>query len=221
MAQRAVTDGSSTPGPRDATDLQYARLRQHLVEGRFPPGTLLLETALSVEYGVSRTPMREALGRLAQDGLIERSTRGFQVRTRSPQEVVDVYDARIALESTCASLAAIRRTDFDLVRLTHALPGRGDLRTTTAGQRGSAWHEALRAAAHNQTIVDLLTRLDTLLEIYRTKKKQAPDDQAVADHEAILVAVRDRDPVAAEEAMREHLRRMRDRRIANLLAEGG
>jgi DNA-binding GntR family transcriptional regulator len=218
MARRAGTD-TPTTRPHDATDLQYALLREHIVEGRFPPGTALLETALSARYGVSRTPMREALGRLAQEGLIERSTRGFQVRRRTPEEIVDIYDARIALESTSAGLAAVRRTEFDLVRLTHLLQERRDARIPAShGQLSRAWHDALRAAAHNQTILDLLARLDTLLEIYRSKKRAA-DDQSVTDHEAILSAIRDRDPAAAEEAMREHLRHMRDRRIANLLAE--
>jgi DNA-binding GntR family transcriptional regulator len=196
-------------------------LRQHIIEGRFPPGSVLLETVLSVEYGVSRTPMREALHRLAQDGLIERSTRGFRVRVRTPEEIVDIYDARISLESTCAGLAAVRHNEFDLARLSHLLEERRHATDVNAfGKLNNAWHEALRLAAHNTTILDLLDRLDSMLEVYRSRRNPTVSDQQVDEHEAVVTAIRERDADTAQEAMREHLLRVRDRRIADLLAEG-
>ncbi len=220
MARQRLTEQAAPQRPLDATEAQYAALRQHLVDGDFPPGTMLFETALSARYGVSRTPMREALGRLAQDGLIERSTRGFRVRTRSPEEIIDIYDARIALESTCAGLAASRHSQFDLARLAHLLEQRRLAADPNAfGELNNAWHDALRAAAHNPTISSLLDRLDAMLQIYRSRKKQAADDRSVDDHDSILAAVRSRDAETAERAMREHLRYMRDRRISNLLEE--
>jgi len=222
MAPRQAADTISEQPrtPLDATEAQYALLRQHIVEGRFPPGSALLETALSAEYGVSRTPMREALHRLAQDGLIERSTRGFRVRVRTPEEIVDIYDARTSLESTAAGLAAVRHTEFDLARLTHLLDERRNASDPkTFGKLNNTWHDALRTAAHNATIMDLLARLDTLLAIYRSGRTQNADDPSVDHHEAVLTAIRDRDAETAQNAMRDHLRFMRDRRIANLLAE--
>jgi DNA-binding GntR family transcriptional regulator len=216
---------SAAPGrplvPIDATEAKYLLLRQHIIEGRFPPGSVLLETALSVEYGVSRTPMREALHRLTQDGLIERSTRGFRVRVRTPEEIVDIYDARIALESTGAGLAAVRHNEFDLARLNHLLEERRHGTDANAlGKLNNAWHEALRVAAHNTTILDLLGRLDSMLEVYHSRRSQSASDQEIGEHEAVVAAIRDRDADTAQEAMREHLRRVRDRRIADLLAEG-
>ena len=111
-------------GRLDSTDVQYARLRKDILDGAFAPGTVLLETALSVRYGVSRTPVREALGRLAQDGLIERSTRGFRIKQRNPEEILEIYEARIALESRSAELAARHRTDIDLARMAYVLDER-------------------------------------------------------------------------------------------------
>ena len=67
-------------GRLDSTDVQYARLRKDILDGAFAPGTVLLETALSVRYGGVADAGPEALGRLAQDGLIERSTRGFRIK---------------------------------------------------------------------------------------------------------------------------------------------
>ncbi|MDO8208818.1 GntR family transcriptional regulator [Conexibacter sp. CPCC 206217] len=203
----------------DVTSLQYERLRKELLEGEFPPGTVLLETVLSARYGVSRTPVREALGRLAQDGLLERSSRGFTVRRRSPEEILEIYDARIALESTSAALAAERHTAFDLARLTHLLEQR---RAATdgaeAGRLNRAWHTALRDASHNRTIDELLDRLDGLLAVYRPgyTVKADPDREAV-EHEQVLEAIRRRDAEGARLAMVEHLRHGRDLRIQAFL----
>jgi DNA-binding GntR family transcriptional regulator len=220
MSQQLPEAEDLAQQPRDATDAQYALIRKQLAEGQFPPGSPLLETALSVRYGVSRTPVREALARLAQDGLIERSTRGFRVRARTPQEIVDIYDARIALETTSAALAAERRSEFDVARLTRLLDDRRRATdATTFGALNNAWHDAIRAAAHNQTITDLLERLDALLQIYRSKRQPTAADRSVDDHDAILAAVVGRDAAAAEAAMRDHLRHMRDRRVENLLDE--
>jgi DNA-binding GntR family transcriptional regulator len=124
----AGTGASGRARPRsrrfDSTEVQYARLRKEILDGVFAPGTILLETALSVKYGVSRTPVREALGRLAQDGLIERSTRGFRIKQRNPEQILEIYEARIALEARSAELAAKHRTDFDLARMAHLLDER-------------------------------------------------------------------------------------------------
>lgn len=77
----------------------YTRIRQSIVSGQAGPGTVLILTTLSTQYNVSRTPVREAI-RLVQDGLVERATRGYVVRTRTPEEVLEICEARIALESS-------------------------------------------------------------------------------------------------------------------------
>ncbi|GAA0940332.1 GntR family transcriptional regulator [Virgisporangium aurantiacum] len=205
----------------DAADLQYARLRAEILDGTFPPGATLLETVLSERYGVSRTPMREALTRLAQDGLLVRSTRGFQVRRYSPEDILEIYEARIALETTGAALAASRRTDFDLVRLTHLVDERrAATDRSTFGKLNNRWHEALRAAAHNATITDLLERLDSLLTLYPHRTPFPPSaDRSAEEHAEILDAIRARDADGAQALMRDHLKHMRDLRIESLLSE--
>jgi DNA-binding GntR family transcriptional regulator len=205
----------------DSTQAQYHRLRREILSGAFEPGAILLETALSARYGVSRTPVREALARLAQDGLIERSTRGFRIRPRGPEEIVEIYEARIALEARGAELAASRRTDFDLARLAHLLDER---RAATDKERfgplNARWHDALRLAAHSETIADLLARVDSLLLLYRPRTVQpAPRDDSVEEHALILGAIGRGDPAAAGAAMTSHLRQMRDWRIKALLAD--
>ncbi len=213
--------GEITEAAGDLTSLQYERLRSDLVAGEFPPGAVLLETTLSTRYGVSRTPVREALGRLAQDGLLERSRRGFTVRQRSPEENLEIYYARIALESTSAALAAERHTEFDLARLTHLLEQRRVVsEESDIGRLNRAWHAALRGAAHNRTIDELLDRLDGLLAVYRPGYTvQAEPDRDTVEHERVLDAVRERDADGAHRAMSAHLRHGRDLRIQAFLRD--
>ncbi|MFI6348206.1 GntR family transcriptional regulator [Streptomyces sp. NPDC050560] len=222
--------GSRTSGGHHGVggpgDVHYNRIRDDLVHGTFPPGTVLLETVLSERYGVSRTPVREALGRLAQDGFIDRGSRGFVVRHRGPEEILAIYEARISLESTAAALAAERRTSFDLTRLDHlveqrrAATGTADRATLTA--MNEEWHRALRAAARNDIVAGFLDRLDSLLAIYRPAITiQAGPDRTVPEHGAVLDAVRASDPEEAGRAMTVHLARMRDLRIEALARESG
>jgi DNA-binding GntR family transcriptional regulator len=205
------------------SDVHYNRLKADLLAGRYPPGTTLYETALSSVYGVSRTPMREALARLAQDRLIERSARGFVVRRRSPEEILAIYEARISLESTAAALAAERRGDFDLERLGHLLAARRDA-TDPAEHPGlnAQFHRAVRTAARNEIIITFLDQLDDLLTVYRPDRS-APEvpDNTLEEHGAVLDAVRDRDPESARRAMATHLVRMRDLRVATLVRQTG
>lgn len=206
----------------DSTDVQYARLRRELLGGVFEPGEILLETALSARYGVSRTPVREALGRLAQDGLIERSTRGFRVRDRDPEEILEIYEARIALECRSAELAAKHRTEIDLARMAHLLDERRNTADTAqSSPLNNKWHEAMRQAARNATITDLLVRLDSLLQFYRPRTfVPHPDDRSAQEHAVILDAISEGDQQAAGAAMADHLRRMRDWRIKTLIQDG-
>ncbi|GAA3738254.1 GntR family transcriptional regulator [Streptomyces tremellae] len=195
----------------------YTRIHREILDGVFAPGDLLLETVLCKRFGVSRTPIREALGRLAQDGYIERSTRGFRVRLRSPEEILDIYEARIALESTSAALAAERRTEFDLVRLTHLMDERRTAERPEFKRLNDQWHRALREAAHNTAIADLLGRLDSLLVIYAARGAAfSHSDPTVVEHDSILEAVRAGDAEAARAAMTVHLERMRDLRVESL-----
>ena len=95
----------------------YEQLRQSIIEGRLLPGESLVEANLASTYGVSRTPIREALTRLQQDGLVHRGDRGLVVRESTPEEILDIYETRVILEAQAARLAAKRRTEFELARI--------------------------------------------------------------------------------------------------------
>ncbi|MEU7768512.1 GntR family transcriptional regulator [Nocardia sp. NPDC049190] len=203
--------------------MHYLRVKSDLLGGRFPPGTVLLETALGKIYGVSRTPMREALARLAQDRLIERSARGFVVRERSPEEILAIYEARIPLETTAAALAAERRGSVDLERLEHLLEARRAAQDpATHSALNEQFHRALRAAARSEVIASTLDQLDDLLTVYRPNRSSTKMvDRTIEEHEAVLDAVRAGNSQLATAAMSAHLTRMRDLRVASLVRRSG
>ncbi|MEE2034209.1 GntR family transcriptional regulator [Rhodococcus chondri] len=203
-------------GRDDQTSKQYLRLRADILAGKFPRGAALHETQLSETYGASRTPIREALNWLAHDGLLERATRGFRVRSGTPEDVIEIYAARVALESEAAGAAAVRHTDLDLARLEQLHRFCCTATEDTEVRSGNfRFHEALWQAAHNATITALLVRLTTQLRIYDSGP---PSNYGEADllndeHTRILAAIRDRDAAAARDHMRHHLERSREQRI--------
>ncbi|MGW1902504.1 GntR family transcriptional regulator [Streptomyces hirsutus] len=197
----------------------YARIRRSILDGQSPPGTVLIPTGLSTQFNVSRTPVREALIRLEQEGLVTQATRGYVVRTRTPQEILEICEARIALESTAAQAAATRRTELDLARLVHvhkcAVASADPAELQDLNEQ---WHRALREAGHNATIIELMDRLDAQLKVYDSGTTTQPENLAliVEEHERILDAVRRGDAAAAGQYVIEHQSRTRDLRIAAL-----
>ena len=117
---RAATDGDRSARLENVTLWQraYEYLREEILSERLPPGAELLEVALSNELGVSRGPIREAIGRLAAEGLVTvRPRRGAVVRSLSKDEFLELYQVREALEIMAVRLAVPRLRPDDLARL--------------------------------------------------------------------------------------------------------
>jgi DNA-binding GntR family transcriptional regulator len=202
----------------------YVQLRDEIVTGVLTPGAPVHEVALSTRMGVSRAPIRDAIRRLEADGLVERGPRGTTVRRRTPDEVYDIYQARIALESEAAATAATRASALDVTRLTlvhdQAVQEQD---SRTARQLHAKWHRVLAAAAHNQTIVELLERLVLQLSPYETQSLADSGNLGHThdEHAAVAAAIQAHDPETARKLVAEHLRRTRDVRVSALLqAEG-
>ncbi|MCW2874689.1 GntR family transcriptional regulator [Actinacidiphila oryziradicis] len=206
----------------EQTSGHYRRLRQDILDGRFPKGAPLMETSLSAQYGTSRTPIREALNLLEHDGLLERAPRGYRVRSGTPEDVVEIYEARIALESEAAGAASLRHTDLDIARLQHLQDSCCRMTDDTEARAGNfRFHEAVWRAAHNSTIARLLVKLNTQLRIYDSGPPSSYGDFDLlnAEHERILQALRERSPEAARAEMRAHLQRSLEQRIRSFVSD--
>jgi DNA-binding GntR family transcriptional regulator len=189
----------------------YAHLRQAILTGELPPGYALTETTLGEKYGVSRTPVREALRRLEQDGLAERGSRGMVVKGRSPEEILEIYEIRSILESAAASYAASRRTLLDIGRMEKAHQVMIDLDPLDPWKMvrlNRDFHEQIWAATHHSTLIDLLARLNDHVTLYSAAITLGHGDRwsiVLAEHEELLQAIRDGDAQRASEVAEAHM----------------
>jgi DNA-binding GntR family transcriptional regulator len=201
----------------------YDRLRQDIVAGEITPGTALVEVALAERYGISRTPVREALRRLQQDGLIERRDRSLRVRAVSTEQVLEIYEVRIALEGIAARSAAEHRSAYDLARLRAAAEAMREADVADPRAMAAAnlrFHQALWAAGRNETLVELLDRLQVHVARYPETTLADPGrwDTAIAEHDAIVDAVDTRDEQRAKRLAEEHMTAARDIRLRHAAA---
>ena len=210
-------------GSQARTDAQavYAQLRTQILSGVLSPGTPLREIALAGQFGVSRTPVREALRRLQQDRLLSQGVRGMEVRAIDPHEVVQVYDMRVLLEAEAAGQAARARGMADLMRLEGLLArdrALVDPDDVTRTRTNLEFHAAIWEAAHNDVLVDLLERLSLHL-VHTPHSTLSVGDRwttALDEHERLLEAIRARDEMGAREIAKAHMETAREIRLALL-----
>ncbi|MGY4647319.1 GntR family transcriptional regulator [Mycobacterium sp. URHB0021] len=196
----------------------YQQLREAIVDGTLDADTPLTELALAAKYNVSRTPVREALRRLEQDGLVERGARGMQVRGRSPEEILELYEVRITLEGAAARAAADRRTDLDLLKLERVHSSMMEISTDDPERLATAnrkFHEAIWATSHNSTLVDLLGRLHAHLIRYRETTLTYHDRWAsvLDEHRQLIEAIKAGDRERAGRIAEEHMTGARNVRL--------
>lgn len=196
----------------------YERLTQAILAGELTPGQPLVETSLAAWCQVSRTPVREALTRLQQDGLVVRSERGLVVRERSPEEILDIYETRIELEAMAARVAATRRSDLDVLTMRRIVQRLEDVDATDELAMASAnreFHRSVWRASRNESLTDLLRRLDLHLARYPSTTLSQPGRWAEGnrEHQAIVDAVEARDEAAARALTAEHFAKARDLRL--------
>ena len=177
-----------------------------------------MESELARRYGISRTPVREALYRLEQDGLVQRGDSGLIVRSRSPEEILDLYVVWIALEATAAEVASSRRSDVDLMRIQGRQRAFEAVREESAAAKAQAnrdFHRAVWRATHNESLLDLLERLDLHLGRYPETTLEHPGrwESSVIEHQELIDAIGRRDGAAAAAVARRHLTTARDIRL--------
>jgi DNA-binding GntR family transcriptional regulator len=196
----------------------YQQLLEEVLEGDLRPGEILVETALGKRFGVSRTPIREALRMLEQDGVLERVNRGMRVRQTSSEEVLEIYGVRIILEAAAARDAASRRSDYDLATLDRIFGTMAAAESASPAELAAinrSFHHAIWQAAGNRTLADMLERLAVHLRRYPATTYQRPGrwEEALEEHRRLLEAIRDRDPDKAAAVAEQHMKASRDVRI--------
>ena len=192
-------------------DRVYGEVRRRIVEGELGRGAKLRQEALADALGVSRTPLREALRRLAAEGLVEfHPNRGATVATLTAEDVRSAYEARLAFEPGAARLAAMRRPTSELAALRAAIADqRASSSTRGAYAASRAFHLALVRASRNDYLIRLAEALwvPGLAQAIYELQAEEPDRLTtdVGEHERIAAAVEGGDPSLAEALMRRHI----------------
>ncbi len=187
-------------------------MRTRIYAHELPPGGWIDEQALALEYGISRTPLREALKVLAAEGLVLlKPRRVCYVTQLSEQDIDEVFPVMAMLEGRVAEVAARRATSADLARLAdiheelekHAAANNAD-RFFEANQR---FHAALQEIAGNRYLAQLIDDARKVIKLTRrdSLRLEGRLKQSLEEHREILDALRTKDTERARQSMHDHL----------------
>ncbi|MBB5350207.1 DNA-binding GntR family transcriptional regulator [Haloferula luteola] len=196
---------------RSADDIRQS-LEEQIVEGQWKNGERLDEVQLAERFGVSRTPLREALRMLAGSGLIELiPRRGAFVRHPGVVELVEMFEVMAELEALCGRLAARRIGPGEMVKVSAAVAAcEAALKTDDTDAyylANERFHQAIYQAAGNDFLTSETIRLQKRLRPFRRMQLRAAGRlrQSMEEHAAIHQALQAHDSEAAADALRTHV----------------
>ncbi len=195
-------------------DKAYAALKHAILTARLEPGMPLVESELAQQLGISKTPIRDALQELEREGFVTRALyKGAQVSDVTVKDIVEVFQLRAVLEGLAARLVAPHFLDEELDRLSRVLSSAeaaleaGDRRLCS--EEGRKLHFAIidKAQADNSRLASIIRNLDDHVQRFRILSDRIIGrlDKSVVEHRRVLDALCQRDALAAEQAMRDHL----------------
>ncbi len=195
----------------------FAQIQDDILNGKYKPGDSLVESKLSKELGVSRTPVREALKQLELKGLVESTpNKGTIVRGISNQDIYDIYTIRMKIEGLAARWAAEKITDDELAELKEAVEleefftMKNDI--SQLCKFDNSFHHIIFKASKSRPLIHTLSNFHYYLQRARSTSLSTPGRarKALEEHRAILQAIMDRDPERAEKLTEEHVRNAMD-----------
>ncbi|MBC7145040.1 MAG: GntR family transcriptional regulator [Thioclava marina] len=195
----------------------YTLILEAIDEGIYRPGDRLVESELAERFGVSRTPVREALQRLETQQMLARDGRSLIVASLDHNQLAELYVVRAELEALAARLAAKHAAPEEVRVLQNMIDeDRGQLEDPEALSRANRrFHHQIHLASHNRYLVqqlDLVHRSMALLATTSLAVK-GRGTAALDEHQAIVDAIRDGDGEAAAQALRAHISRAFETRL--------
>ena len=199
-------------------------IEERIATGVYAPGIRLDESELAEEFGVSRTPVREALIQLASGGLIDmRPRRGAVVAQIDPQRLVEMFEVMAELEAMCGRLAARRISPDEETALKEAhAAGEGALNAGDPDQYyylNETFHQIICEASHNGFLAEQAAMLRRRLRPYRRLQLRVRDRMrtSFSEHAGIVAAILDGDGERAADLLRQHVT-VQGERFADLIA---
>lgn len=200
-------------GQKDA----YELILEAIDVGVYKPGDRLVESELAERFGVSRTPIREALQRLETQSLLARDGRSLIVASLTHNQLAELYVVRAELEGLAASLAAQHATPEEIRVLRDMVDeDRARLDDPAALARSNRrFHKQLHLASHNRYLVQQLDLVHRTMALLATTSLAAEgrSEMAVQEHDAIVCALETRDRDAAHRALKAHISKAFETRL--------
>ena len=232
MSSRVATLARPASGGKDFARLRhgsrsehvYRKLRNAIHEGHFKPGDRVMEIEVAEWLKVSRTPVRDAIRRLESDGMLQHEPRnGLVVARLDQQAVMELYVMREILEGTAARLCARHASDIEILGLVELIDRERHLQGNPEAVSGHnrQFHEAIHRGAHNRYLEKSLVAVNDSMWLlgkplmflaHRAR-------EALNEHARIVRAIQKREPEAAEEAARQHVRAAQRERLKRLFPD--
>lgn len=195
----------------------YEILKDQIINEKLAPGERLLDDKLASSFGVSRTPVREALTRLTSEGLVEITPRsGVYVKKLTKKDVEEIYKIRKVLEGLAAREATPIIDDNKLGQLNLLLKkAKRSLNSNDCQPYidfDVALHDSILKNCQSSRLYSIITNLNSLIHVFRVRvaRNKEKARQALNEHEAILNAIKARDPKKAEKVMMEHIEKSKE-----------
>lgn len=193
-------------------DKAYAAIKEAILSLRFEPGMPLVESDLAQQLGISKTPVRDALQELEREGFVTRVPfKGTYVTDVTVPDMVEIFQLRAVLEGLAARLATPALSQEELDRIERNLTAaeaalaEGDL--ACCSEHGQCLHVTILDKAGNERLTSITHNLDDHVKRFRIISDRISGrlDRSVKEHRRVQAAFSQRDPAAAEAAMRDHL----------------
>jgi DNA-binding GntR family transcriptional regulator len=207
--------------PVSMVDGVYDNIYERLMSLEIAPGARIAIDVLARELDISQTPVREALSRLEREGLVRKAHLiGYSAAPQlTRKQFEDLYAVRLLLEPEGSRLAALSMSDAALADIEAAAadmmagspPVDRNSRYSRFARADAHFHDAILRIAGNNVMRQALSGQHVHLHIFRLMFHARVTAEALDEHDRLLVAFRNRDPQAAEQAMRDHILRSRDR----------
>jgi DNA-binding GntR family transcriptional regulator len=208
---KSANKAAGPPSPR-LGDVVYRRTRQLIIDGTLAARTFVRETDLARQFGVSRTPLREALRQLQAEGLLTPVERGgYVVSDLGPGQLSDAYAVRGVLDGLAAELAAAKRRRVDLAVLADLLDeldaalNRED--DAELSRLNRLFHDSIASVSRNEFLQPSLANIRDLFDSFRTEAVRDPVRRAAAhaEHHALYEAIQAQDAEGAARLARQHV----------------